>query len=67
MAKFADLKAITQNVRVFEHDVEVTTTQTSKTVFEADGNYNGASISAKASSRAAAIDQWRHNAEKTED
>ena len=67
MAKFADLKALTQKVRVFESVVEVTTIQTAPTVFEAYGDYNGSAISAKAGSRGAALAQWRRLAEKTED
>jgi hypothetical protein len=67
VAKFADIKAITHKVRVFETYVDVTTVQTAKTVFEAYGDYNGASISVKAGSRPAALAEWRHVAEKTED
>lgn len=66
MAKFADLKALTQKMRVFETDAEVTTIQTSATVFEAYGDYNGITISAKAPSRSAALARWRHLAEKSE-
>jgi hypothetical protein len=58
MAKFADIKALTQKVRVFEDYVEVTTVQTANTVFEAYGDYRGSGITAKATSRAAALDGW---------
>ena len=67
MAGYADIKAITQKVKVYETEVEVTTIHTSKTVFEAYGNYNGISVTAKAGSRPAALARWRHLAEKTED
>jgi hypothetical protein len=67
VAKFADLKALTQKVRVFETDVEVTTIQTARTVFEAYGDYEGSTITAKAGSRPAALARWRQLAAKTED
>lgn len=67
MAKFGDIRAITHTVRVFETDVEVTTIQTAKTVFEAYGDYNGITITAKAGSRPAALASWRKYAAKTED
>lgn len=67
MAKFSDLKALTQKIRVFETDAEVTTIQTAATVFEAYGDYKGSSITAKAGTRPAALARWRHLAEKFED
>lgn len=67
VAKFADLKALTHKVRVFETDVAVTTIQTARTVFEAYGDYNGSAITTKAGSRGAALARWRHLAVKSED
>lgn len=67
MAKFADFKALTQIVHVFEIKVEVTTIQTSKTVFEAYGVYEGSNVTAKAGSRNAALDRWKKTAEKADD
>jgi hypothetical protein len=66
VAKFADFKALTQKIRVFETDVEVTTIQTAATVFEAYGDYKGTTLSAKAGSRPAALARWRHLAEQAE-
>ena len=66
MAKLADLKALTQRVRVAETDVEVTTIQTAHTVFEAYGDYKGSMIIAKAGSRPAALARWMHLAGKAE-
>lgn len=66
MAKFGDLKALTQKVRVFETDVEVTTVQTANTVFEAYGDYKGSVITAKAGSRPAALARWCELAAKSE-
>ena len=67
MAGYADIKAITHKVKVYESEAEVTTIHTSKTVFEAYGNYKGISVTAKAGSRPAALARWRHLAEKTVD
>ena len=67
MAKFGDLRAVARKVRVFDTVVDVTILQTSKTVFEASGVYEGRSISAKAGSANAAIGQWKHIAERAAD
>jgi hypothetical protein len=67
VSKFADIRAITRKVRVLDTEAEVTTVQTSKTVFEAYGKYKDKNISAKAGSRPAALARWRHLAERSED
>lgn len=67
VAGYVDIKAITHKMKIYDSEVEVTTIHTSKTVFEAYGDYNGVSVSAKAGSRPAALARWRHLAKKTED
>ena len=67
MAKMADGKAVTHEVKLFGEKCQVTVFQTSKTVFVAQGDYKGAAIEAKAANRAAALERWRSLAERSED
>lgn len=67
MAKIADGKAVTYPVTVLGEKCDVTVMQNSATVFVAYGNYKGRAIEGQGRNRGAAMNRWRHLAERSED
>ena len=55
------------SVRVYDNRCEVYVQQKSKSVWIADGEYQGKSIAAQGSSQADALTKWRRYAERSDD
>ena len=55
------------SVRVYKDNCEVYVRQNSKSVWTADGEYQGNSIEAEGSSKSNALSNWKRFAERSDD